>query len=320
MTASTATTFDCRDAYSRTLLELATDDDRIVAVVNDSVGSSKLAQFKQRFPDRLIDVGIAEANMVGVAAGLANAGRIPFVSGAASFLSARALEQIKVDVAYSRANVKLCAMSPGVAYGQLGATHHSIEDLAWLRAIPEIAVVVPVDPVETEGAVRAAAVHDGPVYLRVSRTPVPVVLPPDHTFELGRAVQLRDGDDLTIVANGIMVARALESARLLSDQDGVEAGVLAHSTLRPLDTEAIISAAHTTGAIVTVEEHSTHGGLGSAIAETLVEHYPIPMRLLGIPDAFAPTGSTDWLLEHYGLTPEGIREAVLTVLRRKRAP
>src|SRR5215510_10870145 len=216
---------DCRKAFSDTLIALAEADSRIVAVANDSIGSSNLREFKQRFPHRVVNVGIAEQNMVGVGAGLANGGLIPFVCGASCFLTGRALEQIKVDLGYSRSNVKLCGMSSGVAYGELGPTHHSIEDMAWLRAIANLTVIVPADPVETEQAVRAAWRAEGPMFLRISRMPVPIVHPKDYQFEIGRAARLREGDDLTLIANGVMVSRALDAAVLLADQ-GISARVL----------------------------------------------------------------------------------------------
>jgi len=308
--------FDCRQAFSEALEALAETDSRIVVVTNDSVGSSNVTRLAKRFPKRLINVGIAEQHMVGIAAGLASAGKIPFVCAASCFLTARALEQIKIDLAYSKSNVKLCGMSSGVAYGPLGPTHHSLEDLAWTRVLPNLTVIVPADPVETSQAVRAAAALEGPVFLRLSRMPVPVVHGDGHRFELGRAVLLRDGGDLTLAASGVMVARALEAAGLLARQ-GIEARVLNISSLQPLDRQAIIQAARETGAIVTIEEHSVYGGLGSAVAEVVVETHPVPMRLLGVPGVFAPTGSATWLLEHFGLTPEAICKAARQLLERK---
>src|SRR5262245_18188241 len=197
--------FDCREAFQATLIELAHEDERIVGVVNDSVGSSKLNGFQREFPNRLINVGIAEQNMVGVGAGLANGGRIPFVSGASPFLTGRALEQIKADVAYSNTNVKLCGQSPGMAYGELGPTHHSIEDLAWTRAIANRPVIVPADPIETELVIRWAAATIGPAFIRIGRTPVRIVNRADHAFRLGVATELRAGGDVTIIACGTMV-------------------------------------------------------------------------------------------------------------------
>jgi transketolase len=283
-----------------------------VAVVNDSVGSTHLGAFFKRFPERLVNVGIAEQNMVGIGAGLANGGKIPFVCGASCFLTGRALEQVKVDLAYSKANVKLCGMSSGLAYGELGPTHHSIEDLAWTRAIAGLTVVVPADPTETAQAVRAAAEMDGPIFLRLSRLPVPEVHPKGYQFRIGVAAILRPGNDVAIVANGTMVCRALEAAELLAKQ-GVSARVINMATLQPLDREAILDAARSTAAIVTVEEHSVRGGLGGAVAELTATECPVPMRILGIP-TFAPTGGTEWLFEHFGLTPPAICAAALDVL------
>ena len=295
--------FDCRDSYARTLEALAGEDRRIVAVVNDSVGSSKLGKFREMFPDQLVNVGIAEQNMVGVGAGLANGGKVPFVSGAACFLTARALEQIKADVAYSKANVKLCGISSGVAYGELGATHHSIEDLAWLRAMRELTVIVPCDPSETAAAIRAAAAMDGPVFIRISRMPVPEL---DHSapFAIGRAERMREGGDITIIATGTLVYRALAAAAIL-DRQGIAARVINMATITPLDEEAVVDAARETGAILTAEEHVVRGGLGGAVAEIVATRHPVPMRILGF-DGFQPTGSAEWLMERAGLTSDGI--------------
>lgn len=305
---------DCRDAFVATLVELAEVDPRIVVVVNDSLGSSKLGPFGDRFPDRLINVGIAEQDMVGVAAGLANGGKVPFVSAAACFLTARAMEQIKVDAAYSQTHMVLCGMSPGMAYGELGPTHHSIEDLAWLRAIPGLTVIVPSDPTETAQAIRWAAGHDGPVFVRVSRMGVRDVNPAGHKFTPGRAVTLRDGGDVTIIATGTVVARALDAADVLA-AEGVEARVLSMPTIKPLDAAAIVAAARETGGIVTVEEALT-SGLGGAVAEVVVRQQPVPMRFVGVPDTFAPTGSVSWLLDHFGISASGISSAVRDLLAR----
>lgn len=303
---------DCRVAFGEALVQLAEADTRIVALTNDSIGSSNLEEFKQRFPLRLVNVGIAEQNLVGMSAGLASAGKIAFACSASCFLTGRALEQIKVDLAYSRNNVKLCGMSSGMAYGALGATHHSIEDLAWTRAIADLTVIAPADPLETAQAVRAAARMDGPVFLRLSRMPVPAVHATDYAFEIGRAVLLREGSDATVVAAGTMVSRALDAADLLR-RDGISAAVLNLSTIRPIDRESIMEASRR-GPIVTVEEHTVYGGLGSAVAEVVVSTHPVRMRLLGVPGVFAPTGSASFLLEHFGLTPHGIRDAVRSLV------
>ncbi|OGO56600.1 MAG: transketolase [Chloroflexi bacterium RBG_16_72_14] len=316
--AARAELFDCRDAFAQALLEIAKADVRVVAVVNDSVGSTKLGNLRTEFPDRFFNVGIAEQNLIGVGAGLANGGKIPFVCGASPFLTGRGLEQIKVDAAYSNANIKLVGVSSGLAYGALGPTHHSIEDLAWTRAIANLTIIVPADPIETAQAVRAAYETDGPIFLRTSRMPVPVVHPPDYRFRIGRAAMLRDGRDLTIIANGVMVSRAVEAAELL-DSVGISARVLNMATLSPLDSDAILDAARATGGIVTVEEHTVRGGLGGAVAETVVTEHPVPMRILGVPGVFAPTGSPEYLLEHFGLTADGIRAAAIDLLSARDA-
>jgi transketolase len=308
--------FDCRDAFASTIEDLGAKNEQVVVVCNDSVGSSKVGGFKKKFPERLINVGIAEQNMVGVGAGLANAGMIPFVCAASCFLTGRALEQIKADVAYSNTNVKLVGISSGMAYGALGPTHHSIEDFAWTRAIANMTVIAPADPLETEQAVRVAAETTGPMFLRLSRMGVPEVHSKDYKFQIGKAAKLREGTDVTLIANGVMVIRALEAADLLA-KNGIKARVLNMATVRPIDKEAIISAARDTGAIVTAEEHTTHGGLGSAVAEVVVENAPVKMRILGVPGVFAPTGEAPWLLEHFGLTAQGIHDAAKELLAGK---
>lgn len=304
--------FDCREAFAAALEALAAREPRVVAVVNDSVGSSKLAAFRKRFPDRVVNVGIAEQTMVGVGAGLANGGKIPFVSAASCFLTARAMEQIKADVAYSNTNVKLVGQSPGVAYGELGATHHSIEDMAWMRLLPNLVILVPSDSWETTRAVEAAAEIEGPVFIRVSRMPVPALpRPADAEFKPGRAEVLRQGGDAAIIANGVMVHRALAAAEQLA-LSGISASVINMSTVAPLDVDAILAAA-ATGAIVTMEEHSVRGGLGGAVAEVVATHRPTHMRLLGFP-GFMPTGSPEFLLEKFGLTAAGVEAAVREVV------
>ncbi|HEY8593845.1 MAG TPA: transketolase C-terminal domain-containing protein [Devosiaceae bacterium] len=304
--------FDCRGAYSETLENLASGDDRIVAVVNDSVGSSKLGGFGKKFPERLINVGIAEQTMIGVGAGLANGGKVPFVSGAACFLTARALEQIKADVAYTRTNVKLCGMSSGVAYGELGPTHHSIEDMGWLRLLPNLTIIVPSDRWETAEAIKAAAATEGPMFIRVSRMPVPDLKRPEGAvFRIGKSETLREGHDAAIIANGTLVCRAIDAAEQLA-AEGINARVVNMSSVAPLDKEAIMAAART-GAVVTVEEHSVRGGLGSAVSEVISTSHPCHMRIMGF-ETFQPTGSPEFLFEHAGLTAEGIAASVRAVI------
>lgn len=307
--------FDCRDSFAATIESLAETDPRIVTVVSDSVGSSKLGGFKKKWPERLVNVGIAEQTLVAVGAGLANGGKIPFVSAASCFLTARALEQIKADIAYSNVNVKLIGQSSGVAYGELGPTHHSIEDMAWLRLFNNLTLIVPADPWQTEQAIRAAAAMDGPVFVRVSRMPVPALHRQNTTFVIGQAETLVEGCDVAIIANGTMVHRAVAAAEILG-AEGIAARVVNMATVNPLDEAAILAAAET-GAIVTVEEHSVRGGLGGAIAEIVTANTAVPMRILGFP-GFVPTGSADWLMDHFGLTAVGIADAARQTIARKK--
>jgi transketolase len=309
--------FDCRDAYSQTLEKMAAEDNRVCAVVNDSVSSTKLKKFQELFPDRFVNVGIAEQNMVGVGAGLANGGMVPYVCGASCFLTARAMEQVKVDLGYSKWNVKLCGMSSGMAYGQLGPTHHSIEDLAWTRVIPNLTVIVPADPQETEQVMRYSLEHQGPMFLRISRMPVCKIHAPTDTFTLGKASMLHDGDDVTIIANGVLASRAVTAAKMLAEQ-GIHARVLNMSSIKPIDSDAILKAARETRGIVTAEEALQAGGLGGAVAEILARHHPAPMRMMGLPDVFAPTGTAEFLLEYFHLNAQGMIDAVLDLLGSKK--
>ena len=301
-------TYDCRKAFAEELTALARTDDRIVAVCNDSVGSSNLVAFRHEFPDRLINVGIAEQDLVGVGAGLAHGGLIPFVSAAAPVLTARALEQIKADLAYSQAKVVLCGQSPGLAYGELGPTHHSVEDLSWLRAVADLPIVVPADPAQTRAAVRWAAYHTGASYLRIPRFPVPEITAPDTPLTFGRGIQLTDGDDVTVIAAGTLVSRALCAAEQLA-QEGIRVRVVNMPFVEPLDTAAVLAAARQTGGIVTAEEATVTGGLGAAVATLVAQKHPCPMRILGVPRTFAPTGSAAFLLEHFQLTAQGVAAA-----------
>ncbi|HLS90552.1 MAG TPA: transketolase C-terminal domain-containing protein [Limnochordia bacterium] len=306
---------DVRDAFIKTLIDEAREDERIVTVVNDSVGSSKLRPFLSEFPDRVFNVGIAEQNMVGVGAGLAAAGLLPWVSSATCFLSYRALEQIKNDVVYPKHNVRLVGNTTGVDYGALGATHHALEDLGTLRALPGLTVVTPSDMEEAEAATRALMQHEGPAYLRLYRASVPEKLDAPGSFELGKVRVLRNGDDCTIFACGPMVVRALDAARML-EADGYSAGVVAVSTLAPLDVAGVLEASAGSRCVVTVEEHMTVGGLGSAICEILAEHDPKHVLRLGISGGFAVPGPAEAVREYYGLTAAGIRERVAEFVRR----
>ncbi len=301
MTQGMIEEFDNRIIFAKTLITLAQENPKIVVVCNDSIGSSNLTEFRDLFPERLIDVGIAEQNMVGIAAGLANSGLIPFVCAASPFLTGRALEQIKADVVYSRANVKLCGMSPGVAYGELGPTHHSIEDIAWMRALDSLTIVLPADEMQTKEALIWAANTEGPVFMRIGRFKVPSVSQGmNPAFVPNKAMRIIDGTDISIIAAGTLVSRAIEAALQLKSE-GISARVINLSTVVPLDRTEILAAAKETKGIITVEESVTRGGIGGAIAELVVQNNPVPMKLLGI-DTFAPTGSASFLLEHFGLT------------------
>ena len=309
--------YDCRDAYSKALEAMAEANPRVCAVVSDSVSSTKLKSFSQKFPARFVNVGIAEQNLVGVGAGLANGGMVPYVCAASCFITARAMEQVKVDLGYSKSNVRLCGMSSGMAYGELGPTHHSIEDLAWTRIIPNLSVVVPADPLETAGAMHYSLEHVGPMFLRISRMPVRAVHGEGFQFRLGKANTLRDGNDVTLMANGVMVSRALDAAESLA-RIGIHARVVNMSSMSPLDVDAVVDAARTTRGIVTAEEALAAGGLGGAVAEILAVKHPAPMRILGVPGVFAPTGSAEFLLEHFGLTAQGIHNAALDLLGERK--
>jgi transketolase len=308
-------TYDNRAAFADELVELARADERIVAVCNDSVGSSNLVAFRHEFPDRLVNVGIAEQNMVGVGAGLAAAGLVPFVCAAAPFLTGRALEQIKADVAYSQHPVVLCGMSPGMAYGELGPTHHSVEDLSWLRPLPGLDIVVPADRRQTRLAVRQAVADPRPTFIRVGRYKVPDVTTDDDPLERGRFLQQRPGDDVTLIATGTMVSRGLDAAEQLAAA-GISTRVLNAAYIAPLDLDAIAAAARRTRAIVTAEEANVAGGLGAAVASVvsqLEDGARVPMRILGLHE-FAPTGSTSDLLDYFGLTATRIADAAKELL------
>ena len=302
-----------QDVFSEALLELARADPDVVVVTSDSRGSGKLSGFAEALPDRVVEVGIAEQTLVGVAAGLASGGRKPFAVSPASFLTARALEQIKNDVAYSGQPVRLVGISAGVSYGALGSTHHSTHDLAALRAIPGLAIVVPADNHEARAAARAAYASTGPVYVRVGKRPVPD-LPAASPFELGRARLVRDGEDLAFIAIGETVWVAYAAAEVLA-RESLGCRVLSLHTLRPFDTEAVLAAARTRG-IVTVEEHSTSGGLGEACAAVLAEAgLSVPFRRMGLPDEETVAGSQAEILAHYGISPQGLAAVARALLQ-----
>lgn len=299
-----------RESYGNTLVELGKEDNRIVVLDADLAGATRTAYFKKAYPDRHIDCGIAEANMVGIAAGLATAGMIPFISSFAMFAAGRAYEQIRNSVGYPHLNVKIGATHAGISVGEDGATHQCNEDVALMRTVPGMVIINPADDVEARAAVRAAAMYDGPVYLRFGRLPVPVIhSDPDYQFEIGKGIQLSEGEDVTLVATGLMVAKALEAVKYL-EADGIHAGVIDIHTIKPLDSEIILKAAGKTGKIVVLEEHSVIGGLGSAVSELLSELFPIPVKRIGINDVYGRSGPAEELLHYYGLDTEGIYRQV----------
>ncbi|MEW6546919.1 MAG: transketolase family protein [Bacillota bacterium] len=306
-----------RAAYGEALVELGRQDPRVVVLDADLSKSTYTALFAREFPDRHFNLGIAEQNMMGVAAGLASAGKIPFASTFAVFASGRCFDQLRVSVCYPALNVKIGASHAGITVGEDGASHQAIEDLALMSALPHMTVVVPADGPETRQAVFSAAAHPGPWYLRLGRPPVPVVTPPGYRFQVGKGCVLREGRDVAIIACGVMVAQAVAAAQDLA-REGVEATVVNMSTIKPLDSALVVEVARRCGAVVTAEEHSVVGGLGAAIAAVLGEEYPVPMRRVGIQDRFGQSGKPEALMAEYGLTAAHVAEAARQVLARKR--
>ena len=307
-----------REAYGRLLVELAGQNEKIVVLDADMAQSCGLQHFRDAFPDRFFNIGIAEQNMMGIAAGLAAYGKIPFVNSFACFLSTRSCDQLRVAVAYGKLNVKIVAGHGGISVGEDGATHQGLEDIAIVRAIPNMVLIVPADPVETAAAVRAAIEYDGPVYIRLARPKVKALFDDSYKFQIGKAVTMKEGKDASLLAIGIMVSRALEAAQLL-EKRGLNVNVINVSTIKPLDRETIVRAVEQTGLIVTLEDHSVIGGLGSAVAEVLAEEdKPVIMRRLGIPDVFGESGTFEELLAKYGLTVPDIVKVVAELVQKKR--
>ena len=295
-----------RDSYGNALAELGTEHDNIVVLDADLAAATKTGVFKKAHPDRFIDCGIAESNMIGVAAGLATTGKVPFASSFAMFAAGRAFEQVRNSVGYPHLNVKIGATHAGISVGEDGATHQCNEDIALMRTIPGMVVINPADDVEARAAVRAAYEHQGPVYMRFGRLAVPVINDrPDYKFELGKGVVLREGKDLTIIATGLPVSNCLEAAEKLA-ADGIDAKVINIHTIKPLDEELVIAAARETGRVVTVEEHSVIGGLGSAVCDVLSEKAPTRVMKIGINDTFGESGPALELLKKYGLDTDSI--------------
>lgn len=303
-----------RQVVSETLLELARKDRDVLVLTSDSRGSAAMVSFGQALPDQLVEVGIAEQNIVGIAAGLAHSGKKPFVTSPACFLSMRSIEQIKVDVAYSGTNVKLIGISGGVSYGALGMSHHSLQDLAVTRAIPGLDVMMPADRHETKKMIEALVDYDRPVYMRIGRNPVEdSYVSDDYEFRIGQAVTMHEGSDLTIVASGETVRVALDSAAVLASE-GISCRVLNMHTIKPLDEDAVIRAAQETGKLIVLEEHSIFGGLGAAVTEVTSQHCPVPVRIIGIPDEPAITGNTAEVFAHYGIHADHVKQVAKELL------
>ena len=304
-----------RESYGNALVELGAENPNVVVLDADLAAATKTGVFKKAYPDRHIDCGIAECNMVGIAAGLATAGKIPFVSSFAMFAAGRAFEQVRNSVGYPHLNVKIGATHAGITVGEDGASHQCNEDIALMRTIPGMVVMCPADDIEAKAAVKAAAEYVGPVYMRFGRAACPVINDkPDYKFEIGKGTVLREGTDLTIVATGICVGNALEAAEMLA-AEGISAEVINICTIKPLDEEIIINSAKKTGKVVTAEEHSVIGGLGSAVCDALCKSYPVPVMKIGMQDVFGESGSAAALVEKYKLDGKGIYEQIKDFLK-----
>lgn len=305
-----------REAYGQSLVELGRESPDIVVLDADLSRSTMTHLFAGKFPGRFFDCGIAEQNMVGIAAGLAASGKVPFASTFAVFVPGRCFDQIRMSIAQPGLNVKLVATHGGISVGEDGTSHHSIEDLALIGSLPGFTVIIPADAIETVQVVKVAAASYGPFYIRLCRPKTPLVYTQDYRFNLGKAVTMRRGRDATIIAIGLMVAEALKAAENLAGE-GINCRVLSMPTLKPIDEAAIIKAATETGAIVTAEEHLEHGGLGSEVAQRIARHRPVPTEFVAIKDTYAKSGKAGELLQRYGLTAEEIERAVKIVVKKK---
>ncbi len=294
-----------RDAYGKALVELGEKNEKLVVFDADLAAATKTGMFKKAFPDRFIDCGIAEGNMMGVAAGMATAGYTVFASSFAMFAAGRAFEQIRNTIGYPHINVKIGATHAGISVGEDGASHQCCEDIALMRTIPGMTIINPADDIEARLAVFAAAEHDGPVYMRFGRLAVPRVFDDSYKFEIGKGVYLNKGTDVTIIATGLLVERAIQAAELLKNE-GINASLINMATIKPIDRDIILDAAKTTGCIVTAEEHNIIGGLGSAVAEVVAEEYPVPVLRVGVEDTFGKSGPALELLEIFGLNAQNI--------------
>ena len=305
-----------RDAYGKALKKLAKTRDDIVVLDADLSKSTKTAEFQKIKPENFINVGIAEQNLMGIAAGIATTGKIPFASTFAMFATGRAFEIIRNSIAYPKLNVKIVATHAGITVGEDGGSHAAIEDISLMRSVPNMTVIVPADGVETQKVIAKIVEYEGPVYVRLGRSKIPVIYDESYDFKIGKGNILKEGQDVTIIACGIIVSEALEAAKLLKEE-GIDAEVINISSIKPFDKEIVIASAKKTKAVVTAEEHNIYGGLGSAIAETLGTNYPVPLEILGVEDVFGESGLPAELLEKYNLTKEEIVKKAKIVLNRK---
>jgi len=306
-----------RNGYGEGLVELGEKNPNVVVLTGDLTESTRVLDFSQKYPERFIECGVAEQNMMGIAVGLAMEGKIPFVSSYAVFVPGRCWDQFRVSVCYTGANVKVAGAHAGISVGPDGATHQALEDVASVRAIPNLVVVVPCDSIETKKATLAAAENNGPFYFRFAREKTPIITTVNTPFKIGRAEIFREGSDVTIVACGPLVCQSLIAAKEL-EKEGISVQVINNHTIKPIDKLTLASSAKETGAVVTVEEHQITGGLGGAVAEALAESYPVPIERVGMPDTFGESGQPNELLEKYGMSVKKIKESVKSVLKRKR--
>lgn len=306
-----------RDAYGKALVELGEKDEKVVVLDADLAAATKTGAFKKAFPERFFDTGIAESNMMGIAAGLATTGYTVFASSFAMFAAGRAFEQVRNTIGYPHLNVKIGATHAGISVGEDGASHQCCEDIALMRTIPGMVIINPADDIEARAAVLAAAKYEGPVYMRFGRLAVPRIFDENYKFEIGKAVTLKEGTDVTVIATGLLVAEAVEAAKIL-ESEGISVNLINMATIKPLDKEAVIAAAKKTGCIVTAEEHNIIGGLGSAVSEAVCEAYPVPVVKLGVEDTFGKSGPAVELLHLFGLDAEHIVEKAKLALSLKK--
>lgn len=306
-----------RDAYGKALVELGEKDDKVIVLDADLAAATKTGAFKKAFPERFFDTGIAESNMMGIAAGLATTGYTVFASSFAMFAAGRAFEQVRNTIGYPHLNVKIGATHAGISVGEDGASHQCCEDIALMRTIPGMVIINPADDIEARAAVLAAAKYEGPVYMRFGRLAVPRIFDEDYKFEIGKAVTLKEGTDVTVIATGLLVAEAVEAAKTL-ESEGISVNLINMATIKPLDKEAVIAAAKKTGCIVTAEEHNVIGGLGSAVSEAVCEEYPVPVVKLGVEDTFGKSGPAVELLHLFGLDAAHIVEKAKLALSLKK--